>query len=124
MKFPMVLLSCLVLISCGIEPSNAATAQASMRQPVAAPLSHVKAPSPPSALPIGFSNVPPGTYAVHLHSMCSGRQTYHLAYLPDLAVGSAHTGQILVPAADFGRGWCVIVYSDAARNVVLATHAI
>jgi hypothetical protein len=61
---------------------------------------------------------------VHLHAICSGAQAYHLAYLPDLVVGAAHSGRVLVPIADFGHRWCVIVYANAALNVVLATQRI
>lgn len=114
-----------------------------MRQPLVAAVPHVKVPAfqslqpmaaaaapqlsgpaAPSHRPVGFANVPAGTYQVHLHAICSGRQGYHLAYLPNLRVGSTQGGQILVPAEDFGRGWCVIVYADAARNVVLVTRPI
>ena len=94
------------------------------RQAVAAPVVHPTGPRMPAALPVGFSHLPPGTYQVHLHAICNGNQGYHLAYLPDLAVGAAHAGQVLVPTADFGRGWCVIVYSDTARNIVLVTQSI
>lgn len=94
------------------------------RQAVAAPVVHPTGPRIPAALPVGFSHLPPGTYQVHLHAICNGNQGYHLAYLPDLVVGAAHTGQVQVPTADFGRGWCVIVYSDAARNIVLVTQPI
>jgi len=63
-------------------------------------------------------------YPVHLHSICDGSQSFHLAYLRSLSVGPAHSGAISVPAADFGRGWCVIVYADAAASRVLAVQRI
>jgi len=41
-----------------------------------------------------------------------------------LVVGPDHTGQVLVPTADFARGDCVIVYADPVRNIVLVTQPI
>jgi hypothetical protein len=124
-KISILLLACAMVGACGVGQTPQPNAgSVSTRQAVAAPVVHARAPSLPSALPVSFSHVPPGTYQVHLHVICSGRQGYHLAYLPDLVVGAAHSGQVLVPIADFGRGWCVIVYADAALNVVLATQRI
>jgi hypothetical protein len=121
----MLLLAFAMLVGCGASSSNSTVAQAaSMQQPVAAPIPHPSVPALPSELPVVFSHVPPGTYQVHLHKICSGIQGYHLAYLPDLVVGPAHTGQLLVPRSDFSRGWCVIVYADAVRNIVLVTQPI
>ena len=95
-----------------------------MRQALVAPAAKPVAPRLPEALPVAFSHVPPGAYQVHLHSICSGSQAYHLAYLPNLVVGASHSGQVQVPVSDFGRGWCVIVYADAARSIVLVTQRI
>lgn len=111
-----------MLAACGAEPP--AAAPASILKPVDAAVPHPSRPAVPSQLPVVFSHLPPGTYQVHLHAICSGSQGYHLAYLPNLIVGSAHTGQVVVPTSDFGRGWCVIVYADAARNIVLVTQPI
>lgn len=140
----MLLLAAAVFGACGTDTSS--NVPASGRQPLAAELPAASAiqppidaalgrviatlPSPtPSAPPtssttVAFSHLPPGTYQVHLHAICSGQQGYHLAYLPNLVVGSGHVGQIQVPAADFGRGWCVIVYSDAVHSIVLTTQRI
>jgi hypothetical protein len=150
----IILLVCAMVVGCGTEAPNATrvlgrhqvamatphmTAAAvpvgSVLSPAAAavvPVAAAQAPvtsapaaaAAPSTRTVGFSHLSPGTYAVHLHSICNGQQNYHLAYLPNLTVGSAHTGSISVPARDFGRGWCVIVYSDATRNVVLVTQPI
>jgi hypothetical protein len=114
-----------LLVACSPLPaSRVAMDTGASRQPVAAAVVHPIGPRIPGALPLGFSQLPPGTYQVHLHAICNGSQGYHLAYLPDLVVGAAHAGNVLVPTADFGRGWCVIVYSDAARNIVLVTQPI
>lgn len=124
-KIAILLVACAVLAGCGADqPAQLKASSGSTRQSIAVPVVHPRAPGLPSALPVGFSHLPPGTYQVHLHAICSGLQGYHLAYLPNLVVGAGHSGHVLVPIADFGRGWCVIVYADAALNVVLATHRI
>jgi hypothetical protein len=121
----MLLLACATLVACGATPSKNAIAQgASMQRPVATATSRPSVSALPPELPVAFSHLPPGTYTVHLHAICNGRQSFHLAYLPDLLVGPDHTGQVLVPTADFGRGHCVIVYADPVRNIVLVTQPI
>lgn len=125
MRIATLLLAFAMLVGCGASSSNSTIAQAaSMQRPAAAAIPHPSVPALPSELPVVFSHLPPGTYQVHLHKICSGIQGYHLAYLPDLVVGPAHIGQLLVPRSDFSRGWCVIVYADAARNIVLVTQPI
>lgn len=124
-KISILLLACALVAACGAgRQAQVNTSSGSTRQSVVAPVVHARAPSLPSAVPVGFSHLPPGTYRVHLHAICSGSQAYHLAYLPDLVVGATHSGQVLVPIADFGRGWCVIVYADGPLNIVLATERI
>jgi hypothetical protein len=124
-KISILVLACVLVAACGVgRPAQLNTSSGSTRQSVVAPVVHARAPALPSTVPVGFSHLPPGTYKVHLHAICSGSQGYHLAYLPDLVVGAAHSGQVLVPIADFGRGWCVIVYANTALNVVLATQRI
>ena len=125
MRFVFAMLAMAMLVACGPEPASGATLNPGVsRQPVAAPVVRPAGPSIPSFLPVGFWHLPPGTYQVHLHAICNGRQAYYLAYLPDLVVGAAHTGKVLVATPDFGRGWCVIVYADPALNVVLVTQRI
>jgi hypothetical protein len=125
MRVSILLLACVTLAACGAAATGQLNANSgATRQPIVAPVAHPVAPEAPSALPVPFSHVPPGSYRVHLHSICSGSQAYHLAYLPALVVGTSHSGQVLVPSVDFGRGWCVIVYADAVHNVVLETHQI
>jgi hypothetical protein len=140
----MLFLAAAVFVACG--PAASPNVAGSPRQqlaaglppasviqpPIVAALGQVAAtlPSPtpsappPSSTTVAFSHLPPGTYQVHLHAICNGGQGYHLAYLPNLAVGAGHIGQIQVPAADLGRGWCVIVYSDAVHSIVLTTQRI
>jgi hypothetical protein len=122
----LLLLASLLFASCGAAgTANLNRTLDTSRQPIVAPVGHpVPTPRWPSALPVAFSHVPPGTYAVHLHSICNGGQAYHIAYLPNLVVGASHSGQVVVPTSDFGRGWCVIVYSNASLQVVLVTQRI
>jgi hypothetical protein len=82
------------------------------------------APVRPSIITVQFSGLPPGTYPVHLHSICSGAQGFHITVFPTLGVGMGGAGSIQVPASDFGNGWCVIVYSSASQARVLTTRAI
>ena len=82
------------------------------------------APARPLTLPITFAGLRPGSYPVHLHSKCSGSQTFHLAYLPTLHVGALSAGTILIPRADFGIGWCLIVYTNTSRPTVLTVRRI
>ena len=101
------------------EPSPIPTAP-----PAAEPATPAPAPPAPSTNSVAFSGLAPGTYPVHLHSICNGRQSFHIAYLPNLGVGAGGAGSIDLPAADFGRGWCVVVYANAALTRVAAFRSI
>ena len=121
----LALLAIAMLGACGLQAASGFDMNSSTpRQAIVAPVVHPTGPALPAQLPVAFSNLPPGTYQVHLHAICNGSQNYHLAYLPDLVVGDTHMGRITVPTADFGRGWCVIVYKNAARNIVLVTQPV
>jgi hypothetical protein len=78
--------------------------------------------APPTTVEIGFAGLPPGTYPVHLHSACNGSQAFHIAVVESLSIGNAGAGGIAVPAADAGRGWCLIVYTNSSLSRVLATR--
>ncbi|HSS94620.1 MAG TPA: hypothetical protein VLR46_11595 [Candidatus Dormibacteraeota bacterium] len=142
-RIAILLVLAAVVVSCGSGTSD--VAKAATRQRVAVAVPALASALPPFATALGpvvasvappaavvassrglvtFAHLTPAAYEVHLHAICSGQQGYHLAYLPQLVVGSAHTGSIQVPAADFGRGWCVIVYSDPVRSIVLTTRPI
>jgi len=82
------------------------------------------APPAPAYRTVGFGGLPAGIYPTHLHTICDGGQNFHLAYLQSLTIGPSHSGAISVPAADFGRNWCVIVYTDASASRVLAVQHI
>ena len=75
-------------------------------------------------MPVYFTGLPRGTYATHLHSACSGRQSFHILVLESLAVGTRGAGAIQVPSSYFGRGLCVIVYANASLTRVLTTRII
>lgn len=72
---------------------------------------------------VTFAGLPAGTYPVHVHSICSGSQAFHIAVMPSLVV-RAGTGTVAVPSGYFGRGLCLIVYSSPALTGVLATRPI
>jgi hypothetical protein len=101
--------------------------------PSATPIAVALTPLPPAPtdppaqaadLTVAFQGLPPGTYPVHLHSICNGRQGFHLAYLPNLYVSAMSTGRISVPAMDFGHGWCVVVYANRALTAVAGYRTI
>jgi len=82
-------------------------------------------PTRPSATKaVAFSGLLPGTYAAHLHSRCSGGQSFHITVLQSLRVANGGNASIEVPRSYFGRGLCVIVYSNTSLTKVLATRAI
>lgn len=74
-------------------------------------------------MPVAFSGLPNGTYPVHLHSVCSGSQQFHISVLQSLVVRQG-AGAIAVPSGYFGRGLCVIVYSSPSLGSVLTTRRI
>jgi Cu-Zn family superoxide dismutase len=119
-------------IACGVIT----TAPAPSPTPSPTPTSTVPAPPTPAATPtpaagtasqtkdVILAGLAPGTYPVHLHSRCDGRQGFHIRGLDNLAVNRQGQGSVPVPNADFGRGWCVIVYTNASLQNVLATRMI
>jgi hypothetical protein len=78
----------------------------------------------PSMVAVAFSGLHGGTYPVHLHSRCSGSQSFHLTVLETLQITSAGTGSIYVPSSYFGRGLCLIVYTSRSLSAVLTTRQI
>lgn len=94
--------------------------------PIATPTPEPAPPPRPEAAfgYVRFSGLAAGTYPVHLHRICNGGQGYHLAYLPNLAISAAGAGQIVVPARDFGQGWCLVVYGNRAQTLVAAYRPI
>jgi superoxide dismutase, Cu-Zn family len=102
-------------IACGvIRPGTAGSASAT---PTAAATSA-------ATRNVTFTELHMGTFPVHLHSACNGSQSFHIAVLGNLMVNSSGTGTIAVAAGDFGRGWCLIVYSDPSLQAAAAMRAI
>jgi hypothetical protein len=143
----LLALCAVLLVSCGslpeaaqAAPSRPATPSASAAPvsvptplPSTAPIAVAATPLPPaptdlpaqaSEFTVAFQGLRPGTYPVHLHSICNGRQAYHLAYLPNLSISAMGTGSVSVPAMDFGHGWCVVVYANSALTAVAAYRTI
>lgn len=79
---------------------------------------------PPATIAVAFSGLRPGTYTAHLHSRCDGRQSFHIIVLHDLRVANGGSGSIEIPRSYFGRGLCVIVYTNTSLSAVLATRQI
>lgn len=61
---------------------------------------------------------------MHLHSRCNGNQAFHITALQSLRIANGGSGTIEIPRSYFGRGLCVIVYSNAALSMVLTTREI
>jgi hypothetical protein len=76
------------------------------------------------SIAVGFSRLAAGTYPVHLHSICSGRQSFHITVVQSLAVGPDGRGTIHVPSSYFGRHLCLIVYTSPSLSAVLTTRSI
>lgn len=71
-----------------------------------------------------FTGLPAGSYPVHLHNRCNANQAFHITVIGYLAVESNGQGAISVPAQDFGRGWCLIVYGNTSLSNVLTTRSL
>jgi hypothetical protein len=92
---------------------------------VTTPIAQAVAAAPaPTSIAVTFSGLRAGTYPVHLHSICSGRASFHITVVQSLVVGAAGRGTIAVPSSYFGRGLCLIVYSSPSLSAVLTTRRI
>jgi hypothetical protein len=127
-------------ILCGACVSAASSPQSlaapspspSIAAPTEAPPSPTPSPSPTPASSatqeavgaVTFGGLPMGSFPVHLHSVCDGRQNFHITVLGTLVVNSSGQGTISVPDGYFGRGLCVIVYGNTALSTVIATRTI
>jgi hypothetical protein len=106
------------------SPSGSVEAQSSPSPPPDTPAPQPPAAANQSGVAVDFTGLPPGSYPVHLHTVCNGSQAFHITVLDSLGVGSDGTGGIRVPSTDAGRGWCVIVYGDQSLARVLVTRPI
>jgi hypothetical protein len=68
---------------------------------------------------VRFNQLPAGSHPIHLHSICSGTQNFHLATIGAIAPDAAGGASVTLSTSDFGRGWCLIVYTDASLTRVL-----
>jgi Cu/Zn superoxide dismutase len=117
-------------IACGV------ITKAPAPSPTPTPTSTPTAPPTPTAAPtptggtasqtkvVTFAGLAPGAYPVHVHSRCDGRQAFHITGLDNLVINRQGQGGVVVPNADFGKGWCVIVYTNASLQNVLAARTI
>ncbi|HEY1455505.1 MAG TPA: hypothetical protein VGG31_03340 [Candidatus Dormibacteraeota bacterium] len=105
-------------------PASApAAAAAPSTSPVAGPPAPAAAPTPVYRALL-FTGLPVGVYPTHLHSICNGGQAFHIAVLQTLVVSAGGMGSVSVPSSYFGRGLCVIVYTNANLTRVLTTRHI
>jgi hypothetical protein len=98
---------------------------------IASPIPVHLAPSTSSSPPnqnltraVVFYGLRAGNYPVHLHSRCNGSQGFHIAVLQSLKVAAGGSGAVDVRSSYFGRGLCLIVYSNTSLPVVLTTRMI
>jgi hypothetical protein len=103
------------------EPSPAPVPTAA---PTPAAVAAAPAAPPPDFLPVSFSGLRPGSYPVHLHTICNGTQSFHITVLGTLGVSAGGSGSIQVASGYFNRGWCVIVYSSGSLAALLTTRPI
>src|SRR5947209_13748242 len=105
-------------------PSASVSVAAASPLPTRSP-SQAPAPTaaPPATAAVTFTGLRAGTYPLHVHSVCSGSQQFHITVLPSLVVRNG-AGVTEVPAGYLGRGLCLIVYTSPAATQVLATRRI
>ena len=82
------------------------------------------APPPPAAYAVAFSGLPPGAYPAHVHSICNGGQSFHIATVQTLVVNASGYGSIQLASGYFGNGWCLVVYTNRTLTRVLATRPV
>jgi hypothetical protein len=130
---PAAMLSLTMLVACSGGTPTASDDPESPALPSSTPLQLPASPTPdtataagvaPASVAVTFSGLPEGTYPVHLHSICSGRNSFHISVLQSLVVSSGGGGSIEVPRSYFGRGLCLIVYTSPALSAVLTTRPI
>jgi hypothetical protein len=111
----------------GTRPSSALLSPSPSSSPSPEPSPTPSAPHlqpAATAAAVAFQGLPEGQFPVHLHSMCSGSASFHIAVIGTLSVGMGGTGSIQVPLTDFNRGLCLIVYTSSSLSTVLTTRRI
>ena len=123
-----------LMAACATAPPQATSARSPSPSPALTPSPSVTPSSHPAAtaaaveapanVPVGFTGLPAGSYPVHLHSRCSGAQSFHITVIGILQVAAAGSGSVSVPRSYFGRGLCLIVYSGPSLSAVLTTRRV
>jgi hypothetical protein len=130
---PAAMLSLTMLVACSGGTPIASAHPESPTLPSSTPLRLPAPPTPdtataagvaPTSVAVTFSGLPAGSYHVHLHSISSGRNSFHIAVLQSLVVSSGGGGSIEVLRSYFGRGLCLIDYTSPALSAVLTTRPI
>jgi hypothetical protein len=102
-----------------VHAASSPTPVALLPRPVASPR-----PRPSTTRAVAFSGLRPGTYPAHLHSRCHAGQGFHITVLQNLRVANSGVGFLEIPRSYFGRGLCVIIYSNPSLSAALATRPI
>jgi hypothetical protein len=117
--------------SSGAEPTSAVAASPLpvFASPSPIPVHFAPSPSPTPTKQsltraVVFYGLRAGSYPVHLHSRCNGSQGFHITVLQSLRVSTGGRGAIDVRTSYFGRGLCLIVYSNTSLSAVLTTRMI
>ena len=100
-------------------PAPTPVPAASTPEPPAQP-----APPPPAAFTVTFAGLSPGAYPTHVHSICNGGQSFHIATVQTLVVNGSGSGSIQLASGYFGNGWCLIVYTSRSLTRVLTTRSV
>ena len=78
------------------------------------------APAPPPAtLTAALGPLAAGTYTVHLHTICNGGPAFHITTIGFVTVGPDGGATVTLPGGDFGKGWCLVVYTDPSATRVV-----
>src|SRR5205814_4523644 len=93
------------------------TPQADLAAPVIAAPARPQAPAVPTQMTVSLGALGAGTYTVHLHTICNGGTAFHIT---TIGFVSGSQPVLTLPAADFGKGWCLVVYTDPSATKVVA----
>jgi hypothetical protein len=124
------LLVVLALTACGTAPAGQAPPLREatvMATPLpdeavpAAPVILAPAPALPAQMTVSLGALAPGTYTVHLHTICNGGTAFHIT---TLGFVNASEPVLTLPAGDFGKGWCLVLYTDPSATKVVTYRPI
>jgi len=124
------ILAVFALLACGspraapvAAPPQATAAPDVMPTPaIAAPAPVIAVPeAPPGQMSVGLGPLAPGTYTVHLHTICNGGPAFHIT---TIGFVQASRPALTLTSGDLGRGWCLVVYTDPSATRVVTYRPI